>query len=168
MSINFRIKNNQGFTLIEVLITMIVLAIGLLGLAALQTTGLRNSLSAYNRSQATIFAYDLADRMRANSVETDNLMASVYNRVDPDNAVAQNNCVLVVGCSAAQMAQNDLFEWHRDISATLPLGEGSITGVLVGVNPNQNMIYTLTIIWDGNRDGNVNADDPNFKMTLQL
>lgn len=168
MPITFRIKNNQGFTLIEVLIAMIVLAIGLLGLAALQTTGLRNSLGAYNRSQATIFAYDLADRMRTNTVESDNLVVSVYNTVNPDNAAAQDNCALVVGCSAAEMAQNDLFEWNRDISATLPLGEGSIAGVLAGVIPNQNMIYTLTINWDGNRDGSVNTDDPSFKMTLQL
>ena len=59
-------KTNTGFTLIEVLIAMLVLAVGLLGLAGLQATSLKNNQSAYNRSQATQLAYDMADRMRAN------------------------------------------------------------------------------------------------------
>ncbi len=63
-------KTNTGFTLIEVLIAMLVLAVGLLGLAGLQATSLRNNQSAYNRSQATQLAYDLADRMRANFTES--------------------------------------------------------------------------------------------------
>ncbi|MCX7101946.1 MAG: type IV pilus modification protein PilV, partial [Methylobacter sp.] len=59
-------KQTAGFTLIEVLIAMLVLAVGLLGLAGLQATSLKSNQSAYNRSQATQLAYDLADRMRAN------------------------------------------------------------------------------------------------------
>ena len=59
---------SQGFTLIEVLIAIIVLSIGLLGLAGLQLTSLRNSNSAYTRSQAVILSYDIVDRIRANRV----------------------------------------------------------------------------------------------------
>ena len=62
-------NKNTGFTLIEVLIAMIVLAVGLLGLAGLQATSLRNNQSAYNRIKATQLAYDIADRMRANYTE---------------------------------------------------------------------------------------------------
>lgn len=53
-----------GFTLIEVLVALLVLSVGLLGLASLQTSGLRLSDSAYLRSQATLAGYDLIDRMR--------------------------------------------------------------------------------------------------------
>src|SRR5574343_439121 len=60
-------KTYTGFTLIEVLIAMLVLAIGLLGLATLQTYSLRSNLSAYTRGQATQLLYDMSDRMRANS-----------------------------------------------------------------------------------------------------
>ena len=60
------VDKNTGFTLIEVLIAMLVLAGGLLGLAGLQATSLSNGQSAYNRSQATQLAYQLADNMRAN------------------------------------------------------------------------------------------------------
>ncbi len=59
-------RNVNGFSLLEVLIALLVLSIGLLGLAGLQGTGLRYNHSAYLRSQATFQTYDMADRMRAN------------------------------------------------------------------------------------------------------
>ena len=69
-------KTNSGFTLIEVLIAMLVLAVGLLGLAGMQATGIRNNLSAYNRSLATQLAYDMADRMRSNVADAGTFGAS--------------------------------------------------------------------------------------------
>jgi len=59
-----------GFTLIEVLVAVVVLAGGLLGLAALQVTSLSSNQTAYNRSQATQLAYDIADRMRTHIKQT--------------------------------------------------------------------------------------------------
>ncbi|MCK0506285.1 type IV pilus modification protein PilV [Aromatoleum anaerobium] len=56
----------RGATLIEVLVAVVVLSIGLLGLAGLQMTSLQSNHSAYMRSQASLLAYDLSDRMRAN------------------------------------------------------------------------------------------------------
>ena len=56
----------SGFTLLEILVAMLVLAIGLLGLAGLTTSSMRNNLSASHRTQATWMAYDIVDRMRAN------------------------------------------------------------------------------------------------------
>ena len=82
-------NKNAGFTLIEVLIAMLVLAVGLLGLAGLQATSLRNNQSAYNRSQATQLAYDLADRMRANFTEANKLANSTYITTDPTTAGTQ-------------------------------------------------------------------------------
>jgi len=72
-------KKHKGFTLIEVLVSMIVLAIGLLGLAGLQMSSLRNNLSAYHRSQATQLAYDMADRMRTNIADAKLGLTSVYS-----------------------------------------------------------------------------------------
>ena len=57
-----------GFSLVELLVAILVLAIGLVGLAALQIAGVRSNQIAYYRSIATQFAYDMADRMRANPV----------------------------------------------------------------------------------------------------
>ncbi|MFK5949112.1 MAG: type IV pilus modification protein PilV [Methylococcales bacterium] len=158
-------KKNTGFTLIEVLISMLILAVGLLGLAALQANGLKNNVSAYNRSQATQLAYDIADRMRTNMADAGTLAAStyIYTTENPIATVAvQNDCKQVANtCTTAQMAQNDLFEWNTDINNLLPLGSGDIA--VVG------SIFTVTINWDDNRDGNVDTtNDPSFQMSFQL
>jgi len=145
-------NKNTGFTLIEVLIAMLVLAVGLLGLAGLQATSLKNNQSAYNRSQATQLAYDLADRMRAN--------VAGKTTYTTGTATATSACLTTTGCTKEAMAENDLKEWNDAISATLPSGAGTIT-VTAG-------IYTITINWDDNRDGSVNASDPNFQTSFQL
>ncbi|MCQ8117065.1 type IV pilus modification protein PilV [Methylomonas rosea] len=147
---------SHGFTLIEVLIAILVLALGLLGMAGLQATALRNNVSAYNRSQATELAYDLADRVRANIAGL-----NTYTTVLPTSATAQSDCLTVsTTCTAADMAQNDLYEWNSNLTTTLPGGTGTIS-VSSGV-------YTITINWDDNRDGSVNSSDPNFQTTFRL
>jgi type IV pilus assembly protein PilV len=82
----------RGMTLIEVLIALLVLGVGLLGVAALQAIGLKTGHSAYERSQATMLAYDLADRMRARRADALNGAyddgSSDADRVDWNNAVA--------------------------------------------------------------------------------
>jgi len=63
-------QSQTGSSLLEVLVAVVVLSIGLLGLAGLQMTSIKSSHSAYMRSQATLLAYDLADRARATRVLT--------------------------------------------------------------------------------------------------
>jgi len=148
-------KNNNGFTLIEVLIAMLVLAVGLLGLAGMQATSLRNNQSAYNRSQATQLAYDLADRMRANVAGK-----ATYTSISPiSNATAKANCKNTTGCTPADMAENDLKQWSDAVIAALPNGTGTIT-VTTGV-------YTIAITWDDDHDG-VATNNPNFQTSFQL
>jgi type IV pilus assembly protein PilV len=115
----------QGFTLIEVLVAMIVLAIGLLGLAGLQASSLRNDQAAFMRTQATILAYDIADRMRANQGA---VIAGDYS-YDPANdpaPVATPNCNAPAGCSVSQMAANDLTEWLNALNTYLPQSTGTV------------------------------------------
>ena len=150
-------NKNTGFTLIEVLIAMLVLGVGLLGLAGLQATGLRNSQSAYNRSQATELAYDMADRMRANDPINEPDHTNVLAAYIAGVPVANANCKNTTGCSATDMAKNDLYEWNcavaggcqnntPPIAAALPGGAGAIA-VAAGV-------FTITISWtDKNNNG---------------
>lgn len=149
-------NKNAGFTLIEVLIAMLVLAVGLLGLAGLQATSLKNNLSAYNRGQATQLAYDLADRMRANVAD-----AASYTNITPiGTATVQSSCSSVsTTCTPAVMAENDLYQWNLAVTNALPGGTGSIA-----VTSN---IYTITITWDDDHDGN-NNNNPNFQTSFQL
>jgi type IV pilus assembly protein PilV len=147
-------KTNSGFTLIEVLISMLVLAVGLLGLAGLQATSLKNNQSAYNRSQATQLAYDLADRMRANIAGK-----ARYTAILASSATAKENCLTTTGCTPADMAENDLFEWNRAVSSNLPSGIGTLAVVA-------NM-FTIRITWDDDRDGDDN-NNHGFQTSFRL
>jgi len=146
-------NRNTGFTLIEVLIAMLVLAVGLLGLAGLQITSLKNNQSAYNRSQAIQLAYDLADRIRANSAGI-----NIYTSTLPNVATAKADCLTTVGCTSADMAENDLFEWNTSVSTVLPSGVSTIS-VADGV-------YTIAITWDDDQDGD-DSNNPNFQTSFQ-
>jgi type IV pilus assembly protein PilV len=151
-------NKSAGFTLIEVLIAMLVLAVGLLGLAGLQVISLRNNQSAYNRSQATQLAYDMADRIRANPSDANKLENSAYVAVTP--AVFQSSCNSSPGCIPELMAQNDRALWNANIISTL----GSISTGSVNVDP-ITRIFTITINWDDNRSGTANLS---FAMSFQL
>jgi type IV pilus assembly protein PilV len=150
-------NKQSGFTLIEVLIAMLVLAIGLLGLAGLQAKSLSYTQSAYNRSLATELAYDLADRMRAN--------ISGIATYTAESSAQNANCENTSGCSSSQMAQNDLYEWNFAVTNTLLSGLGTIAPVGGMCNI---VVCTITINWDDNRDGVVDTKDPNFTTSFQL
>jgi len=152
----------SGFTLIEILITMVILSVGLLGLAGMQTTVLKNNQSAYHRSLATQLAYDIADRIRANLDDGNKLAASTYTTMKLKDAGAQSDCLTVSAtCTTADMAENDLYEWNQALAA-LPSGQGSITVVAA------TRTFTVTINWDDDRSGTANSDDPNFQMSFQI
>ena len=157
LSGNKLIDRNAGFTMIEVLVAIVILSFGLLGLAGLQAGGLRDNNRAYLRSQASLMAYDMLDRMRANlqGVEKgqyDNLMNTTP--VDP-------NCISS-GCSIAQMAQNDAYEWSSNLLEVLPSGQGTVIG------NGEGSIFTITVMWDDLRTGATGTDcsgDPQVDLT---
>lgn len=104
-------SSQKGFTLIEVLVTVIVLAVGLLGLAGLQASSLRFNHGAYLNSQATNLAYEIIDRMRANNA---NAVTGAYD------------IALAAAPGGAGVVNQDLTEWKASLSGLLPLGDGAI------------------------------------------
>ena len=164
-------KTHTGFTLIEVLIAMLVLAIGLLGLATLQTYTLRSNLSAYTRGQATQLLYDMSDKMRVNSEAAKNSTSTSGYLIDntttdtrtagkkvDDNHVCRKipAANATTGCDAATLATYDLIEWTNAIAGTLPMGRACITSN--GSVANNDLGFTLYISWDDNRSGDVKTD----------
>lgn len=130
-------RKAAGFSLIEVLIAMVILSIGLLGLAGLQSTGLHNSTDSYARTIATSLANDMADRIRANMTG--------FNAGNYDNTAAYAaNCETNAGCTPATMAQHDTFRWQQGI-ATLPGGQGDVV--------TNGPLVTVTVRWDNSRSG---------------
>lgn len=128
-------STSLGFTLVEALIALIVLSIGLLGVAGMQIAGLRANLSAASRTQASYLADDIVDRMRANNTAARN---------------GEYNVALGVTPTGTTTAQKDVQTWVTELQ-TLPSGKGSI-----GVNPTTN-IATITIQWVDSRGGDSSA-----------
>lgn len=143
------LNKQSGFTLLEVLVTLLIISFGLLGMAALQISALKNNLSAHHRSQATILAYDIVDRMRANITTIDN-----YVGIPDASVAAVATCLTDTGCTPQNMALNDLAEWRTDL-AELPSGTGRISS--------SGALYTVAITWNDRGD----ASDPVFEMSFQ-
>jgi len=143
---------NRGFTLIEVLVAVLVMSVGLLGVASLQVSGIRTNRSAYLRSQAVLLAYDMMDRMRANFVGLEN---GHYDNLT--NPTTVSSCYNVTGCSAQDMAQDDVARWLQDIQNILPNGGGLVCldeDLTNNVPPNPQCdpgtagIYSINIWWN--------------------
>ncbi len=133
------VRNRQkGTTLLEVLVSVLVLSIGLLGVAGLQTYGLRYNQSAYLRSQATILAYDMVDRMRSNP---NGVSAGYYNTVTTTNLPTDPNCIST-GCTNQQLANHDILEWGNYFIGTQPVLP-SATGTVSRVGN----IFTVSVSW---------------------
>ncbi len=102
---------------------MVVLSVGLLGLAALQGSALKLAHQADIRSQATFLAYEMADRMRANrdAARADEYALDTFSAVDCDPTLTLSD--------AGTLAERDLEEWRNTLSCLLPQGQGRIVRV---------------------------------------
>lgn len=116
----------DGFTLVEVLVSMVIMAIGLLGLAALQGRALKDNQDAYLYSQASLLAYEMGDRIKANvnywGVFTD---PATGNPTVNDISLLDPNSSQVCGgidesCNPVQMASADLSYWQSSAGKILP------------------------------------------------
>lgn len=113
-----------GFSLIEVLVALAVLSIGLLGLAALQTTGLKFNHQSYERTQAVLQSYDIIDRIRANRSGTNRAINTTYN--DSLGATAGTADCTTTTCTGDQLAQFDIRQWSSANATLLNEGGGAI------------------------------------------
>lgn len=124
-----------GFTLLETMVALVVLSIGLLGVAKLVTGAVHANDSGYMRGQATQLAYEILDQMRANRP------GAIAN--DYTGAGALANCS-TAACTPAQLAGLDMYNWKQRLAQTLPGGTGNIVAA-AGVG---GTIATITVSWD--------------------
>ena len=132
-----RVKLQIGTSLVEVLVSVIIIAIGMLGLAALQNTSLKLSYQSYLRSQVNFLANDLIDRIRANP------NAQIYE-LSEDDSISQANCFAsnTNGCSISEMREFDLYYWRQQAISLLPEATAEIT-----YNDSQKL-YSLHLSWE--------------------
>jgi type IV pilus assembly protein PilV len=134
------IRVARGFTLVEALIAMLVLSIGLLGIAALHVETLRAGRSALLHTKAVSMSAGLAERIRANRV--------------PADAYA--------GAGTNARASADLDEWHALVASELPGGAGEIR--FASGTPTTPASYTIRVRWtEADR-----AEPAAFELRLEI
>jgi type IV pilus assembly protein PilV len=134
------VRRQRGFTLVEILVTVVLISVGLLGIAALQVTTLRGNQEAYVRSQASVLSADILDRMRANANAARNGQYTVdYNGTG----------------TATTRAGQDLAEWQRTINNILPGGVDVAAGRVD--RDVTTRVVTITIRWQERASGDGTA-----------
>lgn len=150
---------NTGFSLLEVLIALLILAVGLLGMASLMLHSMKSNQSSYQRTQASLLAYDMAERLRLNptiatSGGTNYVIASTAN---PGSAVTCPSGT----CTAAQSSAVDVYEWSKAIN------DQQLNGT-VARNGN---LYTINVSWDVSftaADSGCGAGQCSFELKVNL
>lgn len=183
-------KNTTGFTLIEVLIAVVILSIGLLGMAGIQLKGLRGTTSSNLRSQATILANDIAERIRVNTAAIDLSVGEnlQYSTVNTSNIACvtsrpQTICssvpgtasnILINECSSQEMAAFDIYEFacglgdNEGVNNLLPAGFATIgcipaNGALSCVPGSQ---LTINIHWSDLKSDDASQITKSFTMAF--
>lgn len=124
------VHKQNGFSMLEALITLVIVSIGLLGIAGIIAHSLKVNQGAQVRSQASWLANDIIDRMRANRATA---AGGAYELAECDAAPAAGGSV----------AGDDLNDWCLALAAALPAGTGA-------VNIAGNLV-TVTVVWDDSR-----------------
>ncbi len=143
----------KGFSLVEVLIALVIMSVGMLGIAGLYVQSMQAGRTSMFRHHAVTLAGDVADRIRANPTA-----GAVYGHAA--NATGtDNNCVAGgVDCNSVDMAANDIFVWQAQARDTLPSGAVAIV-FNAGVNP---PTYQITVSW------NEPGEQPSYVITIPV
>lgn len=132
------LPDSSGFTMIEVLVAVFVLSLGLLGLAMLQVESMKHNTDAYLRTQATMLAQDIIDRMRANAAAANN------GAYEADAKPGTERCGESGGCSGSDgiaLANYDLTVWYERLEDVLPAGSTPSSIV------SEDNVHTITVRW---------------------
>ena len=144
---------SAGFTLIEILVAMLIIAIGVLGIAALQFKGLQYNQDAYFRTQVNFLAYDIADRIRLNKANAATYASSLTNYTVP--STRPTGCTQT-GTGAVGVT-NDLACWKQQIYDAMPPGSTA------DINDDGGGQYTIKLAWT-DREGNTHDVTYTFEL----
>ena len=145
-------SRQQGLTLIESMVTLLVISVGLLGIAGLHLTSMQQNSSALHHSKAVWAGYNMADRIRANITRFGD-----YAGIDTVNGYSQD-CGSG-NCTTGQLVTSDAEQWARKVRE-LPGGRGMITGNATRL--------VVTVMWDDEGTGATGTNcgnDPQVDLT---
>jgi len=145
-----QLKSQKGMSLIEAMVALVVISVGLLGIAALQIVALQQNSSSQWHSQAVWFSYEMSDRIKAN-----NLVFNAYKDVDTSGSYSQD--CQAASCTANQMITADAQDWKQRVE-TLPGGRG-----LIESSANNELV--IKVMWDDEGTGATGTDCSANKQT---
>ena len=143
------IRHQRGFTLIEVLISIVILSIGLLGIAGMQATSMQNNHLAFVKTQAAVMAADMADRIRANSEAAADYVSTTSDAPDDPGCIRS-----AAGCTPAQLAQYDLYEWNQQFTRDKPALPGGRAIITRTVDADVTTM-AVTLFWQENNPNDI-------------
>ena len=141
-------RTARGFTMVEVLVSLLILAIGLLGLAGLQASGLRYSGNSTLRTQALLLSQDIVERMRTNptgvsasnyAVATASAFTSLVTSPSPDCGTAS--------CTPAELAAYDKGKWKSAILSRLPSDASATVAITLNSPSAGTHAVVITLTW---------------------
>lgn len=154
----------KGFTLIEVMVSLVILSMGLLGIAKLVLFSAHSNDSAYLRSQASDLAYAMLDDMRGNRGIA---MAQGYDVAINTAPVATGSCV-GTGCTPGALATYDVNTWLSRLALALPSGTGSIATTTTAAPAPVGTTAVITVQWDDSSAQSVFSTAPGTQMSITL
>jgi len=120
----YRKNKQQGVSLIEALVALVILSIGLLGVLMLQTRGMVASHESIHRQDASILASDLFERMKANKISVTS--GSEYIENFATTGLSETAICSTTGCTSTQMAITDIVQWRALLANSLPSSESAL------------------------------------------
>ncbi|MDP3843383.1 MAG: type IV pilus modification protein PilV [Oxalobacteraceae bacterium] len=138
-------QKQKGFSLLEILITLVIISFGLLGIAGVIVNSLKNNQSSYSRSQASLLANDIIDRMRA-------------NRTTAETSPSPYTLAIGGTPSGSGVVLSDLTEWRASLASAMPSGTGSVA--LDGATKK----LTIVVQWN---DSRASGDTTTFGLSSQ-
>ncbi len=160
-------KSQHGFSLVEALVAFLVISVGMLGIASLQTVSLRAGSTAAMRSIAVIKAGEIIERMRANPTQV------LSYAVATGATGTDNNCTdigSVSACSPAELAADDIYHWLRDLKAAMPnngAADASITVTPPGATDALSVV-TVTINWSERATDSQALSAQSYSLTAEI
>lgn len=151
-----RSHTQAGFGLIEVLVTLIIVAVGLLGLAGLQTRAQQAELEAYQRAQALVLVQDMAHRIRSNRQAA--RCYEIIENQDGEDYIGQGNdpaaCAGWGTIATRERADADLAAWNGLLEGSAESLDGADAGAMTGARgcvayDVTEEEYTITVAWQG-------------------
>ncbi len=135
------VRGLSGFSLVEVLIALVIMSVGMLGIAGLYVQGMQAGRTSTFRHHAVTLTSDIADRIRANPTA-----GATYNHAAGAGGTPHNCVDGGVDCTVTEMAENDIFLWNAQAVDTLPAGTVEVAHTPASLGAPQS--YQITVRWN--------------------